>query len=118
VSGAELAATVLAPVALGLLGFVEPTPCRRQAGSRLGSPMPRSACCTSPGAQAGRCARSAHRSGGLASEAARFVYPIWAMAAMAVSVTAIFLNSLYGRPRLFFDAVLSVERGGLPSPAH
>ncbi|MGH7356603.1 MAG: hypothetical protein ACRELS_18755, partial [Candidatus Rokuibacteriota bacterium] len=33
-----------------------------------------------------------------------------AMAAMAVSVTAIFFNSLWGRPRLFFDAVLSVGR--------
>jgi hypothetical protein len=31
-----------------------------------------------------------------------------AMVAMAVSVTAIFFNSLWGRPRLFFDAVLSV----------
>jgi hypothetical protein len=40
------------------------------------------------------------------------------MAAMAVSVTAIFLNSLYGRPRLFLDAVLSVGRVGPPSPTH
>ena len=38
------------------------------------------------------------------------VYPIWAMAAMAVSVTAIFFNSLRGRPRIFFDAILSVGR--------
>jgi heavy metal translocating P-type ATPase len=38
------------------------------------------------------------------------VYPIWAMAAMAVSVTAIFFNSLRGKPRLFFDAILSVGR--------
>jgi len=33
------------------------------------------------------------------------VYPFWAT---AISVTAIFFNSLRGRPRLFFEAVLSV----------
>jgi hypothetical protein len=32
------------------------------------------------------------------------------MAAMAVSVTAIFVNSLRERPRIFFDAILSVGR--------
>lgn len=32
------------------------------------------------------------------------------MAAMAVSITAIFFNSLRGRPRLFSDAILSVGR--------
>jgi hypothetical protein len=37
------------------------------------------------------------------------------MAAMAVSVTAIFYNSLRGKPRLFFDAILSVGR--VPQPA-
>ena len=36
------------------------------------------------------------------------VYPVWAMVAMAVSVTSIFLNSLSDRPSLFVDAVLSV----------
>ncbi|MBS3025292.1 heavy metal translocating P-type ATPase [Acidiphilium multivorum] len=36
------------------------------------------------------------------------VQPVWAMVAMAVSVTAIFVNSLGGNPRLFFDAVASV----------
>jgi Cu+-exporting ATPase len=40
------------------------------------------------------------------------VYPVWAMVAMALSVTTIFVNSLWGRPRLFFDAILSVGRGG------
>jgi P-type E1-E2 ATPase len=39
------------------------------------------------------------------------VYPVWAMVAMALSVTTIFVNSLWGRPRLFFDAVMSVGRG-------
>ena len=33
-----------------------------------------------------------------------------AMVAMALSVTTIFVNSLWGRPRLFFDAILSVGR--------
>jgi hypothetical protein len=32
------------------------------------------------------------------------------MVAMAVSVTAIFVNSLWGSPRLFFDAIRSVGR--------
>ena len=32
------------------------------------------------------------------------------MAAMVFSVTAIFYNSLRGRPRIFFDAVMSVGR--------
>ena len=35
---------------------------------------------------------------------------------MAVSVTSIFLNSLWGRPSLFFDAVLSVGRVARPEP--
>ncbi|MBI3375407.1 MAG: cation-translocating P-type ATPase [Betaproteobacteria bacterium] len=51
---------------------------------------------------------------GVPLAATGLVYPIWAMAAMAISVTAIFFNSLRGRPRLFFDAVLSVGR--VPGP--
>jgi P-type Cu+ transporter len=47
---------------------------------------------------------------GIPVAATGLIYPVWAMAAMAVSVTAIFFNSLWGRPRLFFDAVLSVGR--------
>lgn len=43
------------------------------------------------------------------------VHPIWAMTAMAVSVTAIFFNSLRGRPRLFFDAILSVGQSARPA---
>jgi P-type Cu+ transporter len=42
------------------------------------------------------------------------------MVAMAVSVTAIFINSLWGTPRLFFDAIQSVGRpiaGGSPQGA-
>ncbi|MBN8945093.1 MAG: cation-translocating P-type ATPase [Rhizobiales bacterium] len=47
---------------------------------------------------------------GIPIAATGLVYPVWAMAAMAVSVTAIFINSLWGRPGLFFDAILSVGR--------
>ena len=51
---------------------------------------------------------------GIPLAATGLVYPIWAMAAMAFSVTAIFSNSLRGRPRLFFDAILSVGRAAEP----
>ena len=37
------------------------------------------------------------------------IYPVWAMVAMAASVTAIFINSLWQRPALFFDTVASVN---------
>lgn len=47
---------------------------------------------------------------GIPLAATGLLYPIWAMAAMALSVTAIFANSLRGRPRLFFDAILSVRQ--------
>ncbi len=47
---------------------------------------------------------------GVPLAATGLVYPIWAMAAMAVSVTLIFFNSLRGRPRIFFDAILTVGR--------
>ncbi|PJK29227.1 heavy metal translocating P-type ATPase [Minwuia thermotolerans] len=50
---------------------------------------------------------------GVPIAATGLLYPVWAMVAMAASVTAIFINSLWGRPRLFFDAILSVGR---PSP--
>jgi P-type E1-E2 ATPase len=53
---------------------------------------------------------------GVPLAATGLVYPIWAMAAMAVSVTAIFFNSLRGRPRIFFDAILSVGRAPATSP--
>jgi Cu+-exporting ATPase len=47
---------------------------------------------------------------GVPLAATGLIHPIWAMAAMAVSVTAIFFNSLRGKPRIFFDAILSVGR--------
>ncbi len=47
---------------------------------------------------------------GVPLAATGLVYPVWAMAAMAVSVTTIFFNSLWGRPGMFFQAILSVGR--------
>jgi Cu+-exporting ATPase len=54
---------------------------------------------------------------GVPLAATGLVHPIWAMTAMAVSVTAIFFNSLRGRPRLFFDAILSVGQAPQSVPA-
>ena len=45
---------------------------------------------------------------GIPLAATGLIHPVWAMVAMAVSVTAIFVNSLWGTPRLFFDAIRSV----------
>jgi P-type Cu+ transporter len=54
---------------------------------------------------------------GIPAAATGLVYPVWAMVAMAASVTSIFFNALWGRPSLFFDAVLSVGCGaGAPAP--
>lgn len=47
---------------------------------------------------------------GIPAAATGLVYPVWAMVAMAVSVSTIFINSLWGRPELFFNAILSVGR--------
>jgi Cu+-exporting ATPase len=47
---------------------------------------------------------------GIPLAATGLLYPVWAMVAMAASVTSIFVNALWGRPSLFFDAVLSVGR--------
>ena len=47
---------------------------------------------------------------GIPIAATGLLYPVWAMVAMAASVTAIFVNSLWGQPRLFLDAILSVGR--------
>jgi Cu+-exporting ATPase len=45
---------------------------------------------------------------GIPLAATGLIHPVWAMVAMAVSVTAIFFNSVWGTPRLFFDAIRSV----------
>ena len=52
---------------------------------------------------------------GIPVAATGLIHPVWAMVAMAVSVTAIFLNSLWGRPSLFIDAILSVGRPVAPT---
>jgi Cu+-exporting ATPase len=44
------------------------------------------------------------------------VYPVWAMIAMAASVTLIFVNSLGGRPSLLFEAISSVGRQPVDEP--
>lgn len=47
---------------------------------------------------------------GIPIAATGLLYPVWAMMAMAASVTAIFINSLGERPRLFFDAISTIGR--------
>ncbi len=47
---------------------------------------------------------------GIPAASTGLVYPVWAMIAMALSVSTIFINSLWGRPSLFFNAILSVGR--------
>jgi heavy metal translocating P-type ATPase len=57
---------------------------------------------------------------GIPIAATGLIYPVWAMVAMAVSVTTIFVNSLWGRPRLFTDAIQSVGQpveNSVPQPA-
>lgn len=48
---------------------------------------------------------------GIPLAATGLIYPVWAMVAMAASVTAIFINSLWQRPSLFFGAMASVGDG-------
>jgi P-type E1-E2 ATPase len=45
---------------------------------------------------------------GIPAAATGLVYPIWGMVAMAASVTAIFINSLWGRGGYFFEAIRTV----------
>jgi Cu+-exporting ATPase len=54
---------------------------------------------------------------GIPLAATGLVHPVWAMVAMAVSVTAIFINSLWETPRLFFDAIRSVGQPIVNAPA-
>ncbi len=51
---------------------------------------------------------------GIPAAATGLVYPVWAMVAMALSVTTIFVNSIGGRPSLLFDAISSVGRTESP----
>jgi heavy metal translocating P-type ATPase len=52
---------------------------------------------------------------GIPAAATGLVYPVWAMIAMALSVSTIFINSLWGRPSLFFNAILSVGKAAPPT---
>jgi heavy metal translocating P-type ATPase len=52
---------------------------------------------------------------GVPIAATGLLYPVWAMVAMAASVTTIFANSLWGKPRLFIDAILSVGKPVSPT---
>jgi P-type Cu+ transporter len=52
---------------------------------------------------------------GIPAAATGLLYPVWAMIAMAASVTAIFVNSIGARPALLFAAIGSVGRH--PTPA-
>ncbi|MDE1933552.1 cation-translocating P-type ATPase [Bradyrhizobium sp.] len=54
---------------------------------------------------------------GIPIAATGLLHPVWAMVAMAISVTAIFINSLWGTPRLFFDAIRSVGQPIVNVPA-
>src|SRR6266446_1678667 len=54
---------------------------------------------------------------GIPLAATGLIHPVWAMVAMAVSVTAIFFNSLWGTPRLFFNAIRSVGQPIVNVPA-
>lgn len=45
---------------------------------------------------------------GIPLAATGLVYPVWAMTAMAASVTLIFANSLHGKVDLFLNAIGSV----------
>ena len=51
---------------------------------------------------------------GIPAATTGLVYPVWAMVAMAASVTTIFVNSIGGRPSLLFDAISSVGRTEAP----
>mgnify|MGYP000607288343 CR=1 FL=1 len=53
---------------------------------------------------------------GIPAATTGLVYPVWAMAAMALSVTIIFINSIGGRPSLLLQAIASVGRRPADEP--
>ncbi|MCA1660307.1 MAG: heavy metal translocating P-type ATPase, partial [Verrucomicrobiaceae bacterium] len=56
---------------------------------------------------------------GIPAAATGLVYPIWGMVAMAASVTAIFINSLWSRGTYFFQAIKTVGQAQqMASKAH
>lgn len=54
---------------------------------------------------------------GIPAATTGMVYPVWAMVAMAASVTAIFANSIGARPTLLRQAISSVGRNPGREPA-
>ncbi|AJZ56232.1 cation-translocating P-type ATPase [Paraburkholderia fungorum] len=55
---------------------------------------------------------------GIPAAATGLIYPVWGMVAMAASVTAIFINSLWGRGGYFFEAIRAVGHAPqMPSQA-
>ncbi|MGQ0648355.1 MAG: heavy metal translocating P-type ATPase [Gemmatimonadaceae bacterium] len=54
---------------------------------------------------------------GIPVAATGLLNPVWGMVAMAVSVTAIFINSLWGRGNYFFDAIRGVGQPSSPPAA-
>jgi Cu+-exporting ATPase len=53
---------------------------------------------------------------GIPAATTGLVYPVWAMVAMALSVTTIFVNSIGRRPSLLFEAIASVGRQPADEP--
>ena len=53
---------------------------------------------------------------GIPAATTGLVYPVWAMVAMALSVTTIFVNSIGARPSLLFQAIASVGRAPADEP--
>jgi len=51
---------------------------------------------------------------GIPLAATGLLYPVWAMVAMAASVTTIFINSLWGQPAMLLDTVRNI--GTSPAP--
>ena len=49
---------------------------------------------------------------GIPLAATGLLYPVWALGAMAASVTTIFVNSLWGRPGMLLDTVRNVGSQG------
>jgi P-type E1-E2 ATPase len=54
---------------------------------------------------------------GIPLAATGLLYPVWAMVAMAASVTTIFVNSLWGRPGMLLDTVRNVGSGSAEAEA-
>ena len=63
-----------------------------------------------------RATQAGRRRIGIPAATTGLVYPVWAMVAMALSVTTIFVNSIGARPSLLFQAIASVGRKPADEP--